>query len=85
MINFSVQNQEEVRVRWNDAVLYGPKNKVDRLTAMETIGILEKEDGDFIIIRSPKNIRRADNTFHPEKNPMFYFIPRGMIEKIEPV
>ncbi|HUX80881.1 MAG TPA: hypothetical protein VMV38_00995 [Candidatus Paceibacterota bacterium] len=76
--------QKKVRVYWSDAALYGPKNKVDQLTLMETIGILEKENENFIIIRAPKNIRRTDGTAHPaDVQPTFYLIPRGMIEKIE--
>jgi hypothetical protein len=75
--------EKKVCVHWSDAALYGPKNKVTQLTQMETIGILEKEDRDFLIIRSPKNIRRVDGTSHPDTQPTFYLIPRGMIEKIE--
>lgn len=72
-----------IRVQWNDAVLYSPKNRVTELTPMETTGILEREEEHFIIIRNPKTVRRTDGTSHPDKQPTFYFIPRGMIEKIE--
>lgn len=85
MTDFSTQKNKKIRILWNDAVLYGPKKMVEKLTPLETIGILEKEDEDFLIIKSPKTIRRTDDTSHPEKQPTFYFIPRGMIEKIEPV
>lgn len=85
MIDFFTQKNKKIRILWSDAVLYGPKKMTEKLTPLETIGILEKEDEDFVVIRSPKTIRRADNTSHPDKQPTFYFIPRGMIEKIEPI
>lgn len=83
MINFFGKKEKKIRILWNDAVLYSPKKMAAHLTPLKTIGILEKEDKDFMIVRSPKTIRRTDGTPHPEKKPTFYFIPRGMIEKIE--
>jgi len=74
-----------VRVLWHDAILYGPKNRVVRLTPMETIGFLEREDEHFVIIRDPKTTQCTHGTAHPEKQPTFYFIPHGMIKKIEKV
>lgn len=83
MIDFFAQKKRKVRILWSDAVLYGPKKIVEQLTPLETIGILEKEEENFLIIKSPKTVRRTDGTSHPDKVPTFYFIPRGMIEKIE--
>jgi len=74
-----------VRVSWNDAVLYGPKNKATELTRMETVGVLEKNTEDFIVIRSPKTTRKKDDSSHPNKLPDFYFIPSGMIQNVEVV
>lgn len=75
--------KRNVRIWWNDAALYSPKNKIMELTRLETVGIVEKEDAHFIIIKNPKTIRCSNGTAHPKETPTYYFIPRGMIEKIE--
>lgn len=72
-----------VRVTWHDAKIYSPKQKTIGISLMETVGIMEKEYDDYILIRSPKTISIRTQQKHPEKEPEFYLIPKGMIKSIE--
>ncbi len=72
-----------MKIIWNDAKLFSPKNKDIGLSKMETVGLIEEENALGVIVRDPKTINLATKKQHPEKQPTFYFIPKGMIKLIE--
>lgn len=73
----------QVKVIWNDTKMFSPKNKNIELSTMETVGILEIEYDDYFLIKDPVTINLKTRQKHPEKNPTFYLIPRGMIHNVE--
>ncbi|MCK6463007.1 MAG: hypothetical protein L6Q29_04315 [Candidatus Pacebacteria bacterium] len=75
--------KNKVKIIWNDAVIYTPDSKPEELSKMETVGFLEKESEEFLIISKPETHKISTGKKHPEKQPYFYFIPKGMVEKIE--
>ncbi len=76
-------NKKKVKIIWNDTTMYSPKNKEKSLSPMETIGLLEKEDDLYIVIKDPVTKRIGDGSEHPQKRPTFYLIPKGMIVSTE--
>ena len=72
-----------IKIIWNDAVLLSPRVKTRKLSKMETTGFLLKEEKDFFIISKPKTRKIDTNQKYPEAQPTFYFIPKGMVEKVE--
>lgn len=77
-------NPKKVKILWQDAISYRAGNKVPlSVTPMETVGLLVKEDDHFLLIGVPKTVKRTNGSTYPDKQPTFYFIPRGMIENIE--
>jgi hypothetical protein len=80
-----MSNKQKVRVFWEDAVFYGTHDAIpDALSQMETIGFIERETDEYLIIKDPITLNLKKNINHPkEGNPTFYFIPRGMIIKTE--
>ena len=77
-------NLKRVRVLWQDAISYRTGDKIpDSTSALETTGLLAKEDSNYVVIEKPTTINTRTSENYPDKTPTFYFIPRGMIEKIE--
>lgn len=77
-------NLRKVRIVWQDAISYRTGDKIPHsISIFETIGLLAKEDGDYVVIEKPITINTRTGINYPDKQPTFYFIPRGMIEKIE--
>ena len=84
-----LNNNQKVRVEWNDAVLYSAKNKSWNKkiipTLMYTYGIFVKKDKNGIIVANPKSFYKKTNKRSEKEvktSPTFLFIPNGMIEKI---
>lgn len=77
----------KVKIVWHDAISYRTGNKIpDSISIFETTGLLVKEDNNYVIIEKPITINTLTGKNYPEnRQPTFYSIPRGMIEKIEPV
>lgn len=79
-------NSKMVKILWQDAISYRTGDKIPlSVSILETTGLLVKEDGDYVIIEKPVTINTRTGKNYPDKTPTFSFIPRGMIEKIEPV
>ena len=80
-----MKKKNKIKVVWKDAIVYSSKDKLPTsLPLMETVGFLEKENKTFVIIKDPHTINLKKNTLHPRGNkPTFYYIPKGMIQKIE--
>jgi len=72
-----------VKVIWNDARLFSPKNRNIGISKMETRGFIEEENTFGLIIRNPKTVNLSTKKQHPESEPTFYFIPKGMLELVE--
>lgn len=72
---------QKVKIKWTDAAVFSPKRKDIALSHMETVGFVEKDDKDYLIIKNPKTINLSTNKKHPEQDPTFYFIPKRMIER----
>jgi len=78
-------NLKRVRITWHDAISYRTGDKIPlSISTFETTGLLAKEHSDYIVIAKPITINIRTDKNYPDKQPTFYFIPRGMIEKIEP-
>lgn len=75
--------KDKIKIIWNDAVLLSPNIKTKKLSKMETTGVLLKEEKDFFVISKPKTCNIGNKQKHPKKQPAFYFIPKGMIERVE--
>lgn len=79
-------NSKMVKILWQDAISYRTGDTVPHsVSTLETTGLLAKEHGDYVVIEKPITINTRTGEHYPDKTPAFYFIPRGMIEKIEPV
>lgn len=85
---------KKVRIKWNDALAIFPKRKGDNLflkkedtvlSPMETTGILTRDYEDYVIVENPITINKETKKRHPEKDPTFYMIPRGMIISVEEI
>ena len=85
---------DNVVVCWNDAVIYGKENfaysKKLKPTKIITEGKLVEKNKEFVIIESPKTFKydsiqqkNIPRLLASGKKITFYFIPIGMIEKIE--
>lgn len=80
-----VTNNKEkyVKIVWNDAKMFSPKNRKIELSIMETTGFLEVELDDYFIVKNPITIEIRTGKRHPEQTVAFYLIPKGMVENIE--
>lgn len=76
---------QKVKIKWTDASVFYPKKKDVALSRMETVGFIEKDETDYLVIKNPKTINFLTNKKHPEQDPTFYFIPKGMIEVVEKI
>ncbi|MEI6296347.1 MAG: hypothetical protein WCO84_01705 [bacterium] len=83
---------KKVKILWNDAVVIYPADRSfskskntnnAKLTKMETNGVLVQDSEEGIIIKDPKTINIETNKKHPQKDPTFYFIPKGMIVNMD--
>lgn len=74
---------QKVKIKWTDASTFSPKRKDIALSPMETVGIVERDEKDYLIIKDPKTINLLTNKKHPGQDPTFYFIPKGMIERVK--
>lgn len=74
---------DKIKIIWQDTKMFSPKNKYIELSIMETVGFFENEYDDYLLVKNieTKNIKTGKK--HPEQDPSFYLIPKGMIEKIE--
>jgi len=77
--------QKKIKITWLDILDYGPDTKDLVPTVMITKGILYEEREDNIIVSKSETMNTRNNKKHPEKNPNFYFIPKGLVQKIEDV
>lgn len=79
-------NSKMVKILWQDAISYRTGDRIPHsISILETAGLLAKEDDNYVIIEKPVTINTQTGKNYPDKQPTFYFIPRGMIEKIEPM
>lgn len=79
-------NIQEVKILWHDAISYKTGDKIPvSISIIETTGMLVKENDDYVIIEKPVTINTRTGQNYPDKQPAFYSIPRGMIEKIEQI
>lgn len=75
-------------VFWNDARTYKGQADECSLSPMMTTGELYKDIDEYVVLRYPLTYmydRRAGE-YVPrvfEKEPTFFFVPKGMIERIE--
>lgn len=75
-----------VKILWHDAISYRTGDKIPlSVSILKTTGLLVKEENAYIIIEKPITINTRTGENYPDKQPTFYLIPSGMIEKIEPV
>ncbi len=74
---------KKVKIQWNDAKLYTPSNKDISLTIMETVGLVEAENFEFLIIKNPLTKKILSGQSHPQNLPSYYYIPKGMIAQVE--
>lgn len=82
----SKNNTKKVKILWHDAISYRVGDKIPHfISTFETTGMLAKEDDDYVVIEKPVTTNTRTGRNYPDKTPTFYFIPRGMIEKIEPM
>ena len=83
-------------VYWDDAVIYGSKNipYLEKLKPAKTVteGVLVEENGDFVIIKSPRAViyeffrkKYIPRLSESGKKITFFYIPKGMVTKIEKV
>ena len=88
------KNGDNIVVYWNDAVIYGKKNfdYSKELKPAKTIteGKLVEKNKEFVIIESPKTFKydpiqqkNVPKLLSSGEKITFYFIPVGMIEKME--
>jgi hypothetical protein len=78
-----MKNKTQVlKISWNDTKVFSPRNAEVRISQMQTTGVLEVENKNFYIIRDPKTINTKTKKKHPEQQPTFYFIPKGMVVKV---
>lgn len=76
--------KKQIKVIWRDAKLYKAGQVPKDISFMETIGFLEKETVDYLIIEKPITKNIETNKEHPPgKIPTFYFIPKKLIESRE--
>lgn len=76
---------KKVKITWMDILKYNSDTKNLLPTKMITEGYIEKEDEKVLIISRPTTLNTRTNANYPDKNPTFYFIPKGLIEKIEEI
>lgn len=74
--------EKKVKIIWDDIKVFSSKNKNIEISVMETIGFVEAEYDDYILVKDPITINTKTGKKHPEKNPTFYLIPKNLIEKI---
>ncbi len=80
----SIDNSKKyLKITWNDASLFSPSKKYINVSIMETVGYLEIENNEFIIVSNPITVNKTSQKKHPDTNPTFYLIPKGMIVNIE--
>ena len=77
-----MNNNDNIKVLWNDVSIFSPQRNHVLLSIMETRGSLEKETDEFIVVKDPTTINTKTNAKHPETTPTFYFIPKGIIREI---
>lgn len=75
----------KVKIDWNDIRVFSPKRREISLSKMETVGLVEKDHEDYLVVKDPLTINILTKKKHPEKNPTFYFIPKVLILKVEEV
>lgn len=75
--------ERKVKIKWNDVSVFSPRKKEIALSPMETIGLIERDEEDYLIVKNPKTTNLLTNKKHPERDPYFYFIPKGMIERVD--
>lgn len=86
---------QKIKIYWHDAVIYSHGDIPTDLPLKITCGNLVKESKEFIIVENPdtkiinaKQIlsKKVIRMFIAKnKKQTFFFIPRGMIQKIERV
>lgn len=83
---------KKVKILWHDAIILYPKRKGDTPvfkkedilpSVMETTGILEQNWENYVLIAGQNTINKRTGNKHPEQNPTFYLIPKGMIDSME--
>ena len=75
--------EKRVKIQWKDAVVFSAEKKVISLSVMETTGTVAIEHEEYVLVRDPITVALATGKRHPEKQPTFYYIPRGTIVSIE--
>ena len=79
-----MNNQKrKIKIVWLDAVGYNFRHTPSDISRMETIGFLEKENKEYVIIKDPLTRNILTNAKHPKEQPTFYIIPKSSIESLE--
>lgn len=82
-------NENKVRIYWADAVIYKQetRGKFDlKPTKMITEGFVLKEVKEGVYLKDPSSIyEETGKTVEKHAGSTFFFIPRGMIVKIEEI
>lgn len=79
-----MKRTKTIEIVWHDAIIFQGTPPA-RLSLEVTEGVFVKEDGGFVIVKNPrtKKFRRSAGRFVADRRkPTYFFIPRGMIERI---
>lgn len=74
-----------MRIIWHDAAIYSVDSKPSGLTVMETVGILDHEINNYMVILNPLSREVLTGKPYPRKQPTFYVIPKGMVTDVQQI
>ncbi len=63
--------------------MYSSNEEISTPSQMKTIGTLVKESADYIIVENEETLNIHTNKKHPEAQPKYFSIPKGLILKME--
>ncbi len=76
-------NSKKIKIIWLDAIDYNFGYAPSDISRMETIGFLEKENEEYVVIKNPLTRNILTRLKHPKEQPTFYIIPKSSIESLE--
>jgi hypothetical protein len=74
-------NKSDVVIYWQDIRVYHD-GSINNLTQMMTEGALVKETDEYVLVKNPETLNLDKVINHPEKKPLFYYIPKLFITEI---
>ena len=75
--------KRKIKIIWLDAIDYNFGYTPSDISRMETVGFLEKENGEYVVIKDPLTRNILTSAKHPKEQPVFYIIPKSSIESLE--